>query len=194
MSYSPQQPPSEWPPANPGQPPGINQMYTQGWVGMTPPPPPATIPATTGWIVAAAGAAVILGSFLPWGSITAPFIGTYSISGVDGADGWITAVVGALLAAYGMVVRARRLPVAVDVLVLLGGLAVAAVAGWKILELQRRVTDMRAEMPADREDVLGLGAAMAEAVQVRVGAGLWLLAAAGLAAAVAVGVGLYKRS
>jgi len=43
------------------------------------------------WLVCAAGAALIsfIGSFMTWGKVTAPFIGTVKISGTDG-DGIIT--------------------------------------------------------------------------------------------------------
>ncbi|SCX11615.1 DUF5336 domain-containing protein [Corynebacterium jeikeium] len=43
------------------------------------------------WLVCAAGAALIsfIGSFMPWGKVSAPFYGTITISGTDG-DGIIT--------------------------------------------------------------------------------------------------------
>lgn len=65
---------------------------------------PVPITHPTSWIIAG-GAAAAIGSFLPWGTATAPFIGTVSRSGMDGGDGVFTLVLGAALLLLGMASR-----------------------------------------------------------------------------------------
>lgn len=43
-------------------------------------------------LLAAAG--MVVGSFLPWATVTAPIIGTMTISGIDAGDGWIGVAAG----------------------------------------------------------------------------------------------------
>jgi hypothetical protein len=44
-----------------------------------------------GAVIAVAGAALVAaGSFLPWGEIKAPFVGTVRVSGAEGGDGFIS--------------------------------------------------------------------------------------------------------
>lgn len=124
--------------------------------------------------------------------MTAPFVGTVTVAGTDGTAGWITATVGALIAGYGALALKRRPPVAVSALAVLAGLAVAGIAVWKIVDLQVKVSNMRAEIEADADE-FGIAAAMADAVHVRVGAGLYLLTAAGLVAAVYITVAVAKQ-
>jgi hypothetical protein len=61
----------------------------------------STAPNIQAWAAIAAGIAIVVGSFLPWVSVTAPFLGTFTRSGMDGGDGWATLIVGAILAALG---------------------------------------------------------------------------------------------
>jgi hypothetical protein len=51
---------------------------------------------TSGWIaVAGIGAGLlILGSFLAWVTLIAAFVGSVSVSGTDGGDGWISVCLG----------------------------------------------------------------------------------------------------
>ncbi len=174
--------------------PGPDQPYTLGNLMPAPAAPPSPPPAdrTGAWVALAAGIAIVLGSFLPWASITAPLVGTYTVSGTDGTDGWLTAAVGVLLALYGGAALRRPLPTVLGVLAALAGVSVAGVALWKILDLQARVNEMRETMTAEGDE-LGIAARMADAVQVRIGVGLWLLIAAGLVAAAYTGYTLLRR-
>lgn len=147
------------------------------------------------WVAIVAGAAIIIASFLPWASVTAPLIGTMSVSGTDGGDGWITAAIGAALEVYGAMTVRRRPHPAITALAALASLGAAVMAAWKIVELRQKVTELRAEMAADAaDDQLGIGRAMADAVHVRIGAGLWLLTAAGLVAAVYLTYAMIRRA
>jgi len=180
------------PPVTPG--PAEPYSLTNLMPASETPPPPATaaLPSKApSWTALGAGVAIVIGSFLPWGSVTAPFVGTVTVFGTDGPDGWITAAVGALVALYGGMTLRRRFPAVLGVLAALAGLGVTGVAVWKIAELRSRIADTRAELAED--DEFGFASALADAVHARVGAGLWLLVAAGLVAAVSIVYGLLRR-
>jgi hypothetical protein len=166
-------------PPSPNQPPSGDQPVEA---------PAAAVPTAARpireWIVLGAGIAAILGSFMPWGKVSAPILGTVTVSGVDGSDGWITAGLGLVLVVYAaMSLRGQRTPMAVPVLAVLAALGLLGVGAWKIADLQATEAEMRAKM-SGQDDVLGIGKAMSAAVQVSVGSGLWLLTFAGLAGSV----------
>jgi O-antigen ligase len=132
------------------------------------------------WVVLAAGVAAIVGSFLPWATVSAPIIGTISKSGTDGSDGWVSVGLGALLVTYSVVrLWPIRLPVAVTAL---AGLVAALLVGFGIVEFidLSSKADEAKSMMAGRDDPFGIGAAFSKAVQIKPGAGLWLVTAAGL--------------
>jgi hypothetical protein len=58
---------------------------------------PSPGPAGAHWLVLGGAVAVLLGSLLPWAEVTAPFVGTITVSGTDG-DGLLT-LLGAILVA-----------------------------------------------------------------------------------------------
>ncbi|MGY4900431.1 hypothetical protein ACWEEK_33270 [Micromonospora aurantiaca (nom. illeg.)] len=106
---------------------------------------------------------------MPWAKISAPILGTMTVSGVDGSDGWITAGLGLAMAVYaGLTLRGQRMPIAVPVLAGLSALGLLGIGVWKIAELQSKEADMRASM-SGRDDPLGIGKAMSAATQIRVG-------------------------
>jgi hypothetical protein len=74
-----------------------------------PPPAPSLVNKTPGVILLVSGGLAILGSFLPWISLTAPFVGTITRSGLDGGgDGLLTAGLGAALGVLGLVQLQRE--------------------------------------------------------------------------------------
>ncbi|MGC4797176.1 hypothetical protein ACLQ3H_24105 [Micromonospora saelicesensis] len=159
--------------------------------------PAAVVPAAARpireWTVLGAGIAAVIGSFMPWGKVSAPILGTVTVSGVDGPDGWITAGLGLVLVVYAsMTLRGQRTHLAVPVLAVLAALGLLGVGAWKIADLQATEADMRTKMSGE-DDVLGIGKAMSAAVQVSVGSGLWLLTFAGLAGSVAMVVIIASR-
>lgn len=158
---------------------------------------PAGTPAASGpireWIVLGAGLAAIIGSFMPWAKVSAPILGTMTVSGVDGSDGWITAGLGLAIAVYaGLALRGQRMPLVVPVLAALSALGLLGLGAWKIVDLQSAEADMRASMSGE-DDPLGLGKAMSAATQMSVGSGLWLLTLAGLAGAATIAVVVVSR-
>lgn len=54
-------------------------------------------------MIAGGGAALAVGSFLAWGTVLG-----ISVNGIDGGDGWITLVGGAVVAAYGFLAYQGR--------------------------------------------------------------------------------------
>jgi hypothetical protein len=162
--------------------------------------PPQIIPSPktlqrrrTARLILGAGVAAIIGSYLPWASISAPIIGTMTVSGIDGGDGWITAGLGILLILYGTLALRRQPHVALGAAAALAGIGAAGVGVWDVINLRMRIADAKAEMAAAPDDDFGIGAAMAEAVQAHVGVGLWLVIAAGAVAAGAAMVGLWRQ-
>jgi hypothetical protein len=139
------------------------------------------------WFVLGAGVAGVIGSFLPWVTLSAPFLGTQSASGVDGSDGWITVALGLALVLLGaVIVRGRPASTALGSVIALGALSLLVLGMWKVVDLLEKVRDLRAGLAgASSDDAFGIGRAMSEATQVRVGNGLWLITFAGLIGAVA---------
>jgi hypothetical protein len=130
-----------------------------------------------------AGVVAIVASYLPWVSVTVPFIGTFSSSGVDDWDGGITIGVGLLLAVFGAVgLHLRRLPTALVVLSVLGGVSLVGLATWRISDIRAGQARLRADMNATPDDPFGIVEAFSPAVTVRVGPGLWLLLITGAVA------------
>jgi hypothetical protein len=80
-----------------------------------PPTPPAglvqnpVVPGATMTVLG--GLLIVLGSFLPWLSFTAPFVGTITKNGMEGGDGVITLVSGVVTILIGVTqLTATRLP------------------------------------------------------------------------------------
>lgn len=170
--------------------PGPREPYTLANLMPSPTPPAQPPNKAIAWTVMGAGVAIVLGSFLPWASVTVPIAGTVTKAGTDGTDGWFTAAAGALIALYAFTTTRRRLPNWVSGLAVLAGFGVTGLAVWTIVDLRSRVAEARAGMLAE-DNVFT--SALAGAVQARVGVGLWLLIAAGLVTAGAVCYSLLKR-
>jgi hypothetical protein len=118
-----------------------------------------------GVIAAASAAAMCLGSFLPWATVTAGLFGTISVNGMDG-DGKITLALG-FVAGVLLLVGAlgnNRVPVII-------GTVAAGLGGAAAVYDLINVSDMVAGSSSDF-------------VQAQVGVGLYLCAFGGVAAAV----------
>lgn len=149
-----------------------------------PRPPSATRPGRPGdaWVLLGCGVVAVVGSFLPWASVTGPFLGTTSVSGMDGATGWITVGLGvALISCGSSILRGRQASWATTLVTGLASLGLLVIGLWKIgdltgseLAIQRKIAGLAAD------DVFGLRLALSQAIQVRVGIGLRLLPLAGL--------------
>lgn len=104
-------------------------------------------------------AAMGVGAFLPWASITAAFVGTISKSGIDGGDGW-GFVVFAVLVAVGAVNGLPWMPA------IFGGLGLA-LGIYEAVDINNRIGDV------------------ADLATASIGLGLWLCIAGSVAAIVA---------
>ncbi|TWG24141.1 hypothetical protein [Actinoplanes teichomyceticus] len=172
------QPPQGYGPPQPGYgyPPGFGPA-PMGYGA------PATKPILV-WILLAAGVLTFLGSFLPWATVTAPIVGTQSASGMDGADGFFTLVLGLLLAAYaGFALLRRPLPsfapwAAVGVAGLL-----LVIAFYELIHVQSAADEVK-NVLGGQDDPFGIGKAFSESFKVSTGFGLWLITIAALAAVV----------
>lgn len=127
--------------------------------------------AVPAWIAIAAGAAMMLGSFLPWLTATAPLIGSFTKSGVDGGgDGVITLALGAVIAALGLAMLKGSTDNRVR-----GVVAPAGVLGLVLTVYEANSVNERiASVTADTDLIVA-----------SVGSGLYLIGAAAVAAIVA---------
>jgi hypothetical protein len=81
-----------------------------------PPPPPApsglmrnpVVPGAT--MALLGGVLIVLGSFLPWLTATAPLVGTISRNGMEGGDGIITLILGVVTILIGVTQTHRDQP------------------------------------------------------------------------------------
>jgi hypothetical protein len=141
------------------------------------PPPVVDLPRSpikAGWAVIGGGAAAVVGSFLPWITITAAFVGTISRSGTDGnftrgelSDGWIVVALGLAVVGLGiLLVRGYRLAWTASLV----SLALFGLAVFELLNVMDRLSD-----PAFESEMVA---------NASIGPGLWLVLAAGIAAAI----------
>lgn len=109
---------------------------------------------------------MIIGAFLPWATVTAPFLGTISKNGIDG-DGVFTLVAGVVVAVLGFPLISQRalkpgrgIPIAI-----VSGLA-AAIGIYDLVDVNNAANDLEGPVAASA------------------GAGLYLTAAGAVAALV----------
>jgi hypothetical protein len=132
-----------------------------------PPPPPApsglmrnpVVPGAT--MALLGGVLIVLGSFLPWLTATAPLVGTISRNGMEGGDGIITLILGVVTILIGVTqLTATNLPTLVQRSTIVTGAITGIVAIINYLNVQRRIEDVREE---------------SELIAASVGAGIWTL-------------------
>ena len=136
--------------------PGTTDASPDGPVVAPAPPPPVAPPAPapaapTGAAASQlnpagpvlgilAGVGVVVGSFLPWITVSAPLVGTLSRSGMDGGDGQITLALGVVIGILSLVaLSSGKASSVIRVLVMLGGIAAGAVALIDYQDLQKRI-------------------------------------------------------
>jgi hypothetical protein len=121
-------------------------------------------------LVGIAGLLAVFGAFLPWVTLSAPFIGTISKNGVDG-DGVYTIGLGAALLIYAIIrIGAFRLHASIAAVLAVGLLGLAVV---DFVDVYRAAADLRS-IVSNQSDGLGIGAAIAQATSISAGIGLWL--------------------
>ena len=79
-----------------------------------------------GYLLLGAAALIIVGSFLPWAKATVAFLGTFSVSGFQGGDGWVAIGIAAPLAYLGIRAVTSPQPLRVGILALVLALALSA--------------------------------------------------------------------
>jgi len=104
-----------------------------------PEPGSSTIPTIA--LVALGGVAMVVGSFMPWITVQAPFVGNISRSGIDGGgDGLFTAGLGVVTALIALArFTATRLPSLVQRSSIVTGIAAGALAVFEIHNVQQRI-------------------------------------------------------
>jgi hypothetical protein len=140
------------------------------------------------WLVLSAGIAIVIGSFMPWVTVSGPLIGTLSAWGVDGLDGWLTVTAGLVLVLYGTVsLRDQVVNVVVPIVASLNALGSLALGVQKVIQIYSGARDLRADPTGfGEDDVFGIGPAISGATQVHVGNGVWLILFGGLIGSIAM--------
>jgi hypothetical protein len=130
-----------------------------------PPPSPAglvrnpVVPGATMTLLG--GVLIILGSFLPWLTATAPLVGTMSRNGMEGGDGVITLILGVITILIGVTqLTATNLPTLLQRSPIVTGVITGIVAIINYSSVQQRIADVREE---------------SELIAASVGAGIWTL-------------------
>jgi hypothetical protein len=107
------------------------------------------------------GLLIVLGSFLPWLSFTAPFVGTVTRNGMEGGDGIITLILEVVTILIGVTqFTATRLPAFLHRSSIVTGAITGVVAVFDYLEVQRRIEDAKEQ---------------SELIAASIGAGIWTL-------------------
>jgi hypothetical protein len=107
------------------------------------------------------GVLIVLGSFLPWLTATAPFVGTISRNGMEGGDGVITLILGVVTILIGVTqLTGTNLPTLLQRSPIVTGAIAGIVAVTNYLNVQQRIEDVREE---------------SELIAASVGAGIWTL-------------------
>ncbi|GAA2481315.1 hypothetical protein [Winogradskya humida] len=145
------------------------------------------------WLALGAGIAALIGTLLPWATVTAPLLGTMTATGTDGAAGAITAFLGLILVIYATLrLRNHDLPIPTDWLAGTAALGITALATTKIIALKH--AEAALVPPATEPDPFGLTASLAASMHFSIGSGLWLLTAAGLTGTIAAAAAIITRT
>jgi hypothetical protein len=108
------------------------------------------------------GVLIVVGSFLPWLTATAPLVGTISRNGMEGGgDGIFTLILGVITILIGVTqFTATNMPTLLQRSPIITGAITGIVAVINYLDVQQRIEDVREE---------------SELIAASVGAGIWTL-------------------
>jgi hypothetical protein len=115
--------------------------------------------------IVVAGALYAIGSALPWASITAPFVGTISKSGLEGGDGVVTLLIGIVLALVGLGHLTGSRAAGSKLATVLLSVAALGMAAFEISTVSSRLADIDSDVG-----------------YASTGIGLWLMAVGGVLA------------
>lgn len=109
-------------------------------------------------VTIAGGTLAVVGSFLPWVSLQAPFVGTIQKSGMEGGDGVITLVIGAIALLVGIAyLTSAQLPRVVTGSPILGALGVGFVAILNYMDVSSRVGQLSTDTEGLGSGSVGVG-------------------------------------
>ncbi|MGH9152618.1 MAG: hypothetical protein ACRD03_09520 [Acidimicrobiales bacterium] len=145
----------------------------------TPPAPSAPTDRNVPVACILAGAGMVLGAFLPWVKITAPFVGSMTTSGIDGGDGWVAVVAGLVVAFAGWSVFSGSVTSTARSLVLIGAVVAGGLALFEYADISSRFAEVRSDMDAEGSV---FGVSPSDLVDTAYGAGLHLITASAAAA------------
>lgn len=111
----------------------------------------------SGSLAIVAGVLVALGSFLPWITLRAPFVGQISRSGLEGGDGIFTLVLGLGLAALGVARITSDTERTIQRWALLLGAIVGGIGGLNFADAQARAADVAREAEGAAIGAVGMG-------------------------------------
>jgi hypothetical protein len=116
--------------------------------------PPVSLPAHA-WPTIGGAVVVMIAAFLPWATVTAPFIGQVSKNGIDG-DGALTLIGGLVLAALAIpALRRQPARTGIGIAVAVVALLVAAIAAYDIYDVGQAV-DAVGDAPVSASAAVGL--------------------------------------
>ena len=107
-----------------------------------PPPPPAQPTSVWAWALLTGAGLVVLGSFLPWVTASAPFFGTVSRSGMGGGDGIITLIAGLMLPGIGVARLQGNLSKPLLVGAWIASIAAGGVGILDLVNVQNRISGL----------------------------------------------------
>jgi hypothetical protein len=137
-------------------------------------PPPSGLmgyPVVPGAIMTGLGGLLIVfGSFLPWLTATAPFVGTISVNGMQGGDGVITLVLGVITILIGVTrLTATKMPARLWRSSIVTGVITGALAIYDYNQVQERITGAKTAAKATGDLPFDIP------VVANVGTGIWAL-------------------
>lgn len=118
-----------------------------------------------GWVTMGGGIALVIGAFLPWLKVTAPFIGTLERAGTDGGgDGWVAVAIGAVAVVVGVLMQTKGLSSWIAIAV---GAVAALVMVYEFSDVHDRISSAPEMVSVDYG--MGLFLCIAGAIAVTVG-------------------------
>lgn len=135
----------------------------------------AAVDKTPAIVAAAAGALIVVGSIMPWATLTAPFVGQVDVRGTE-SDGKWTLLLGLVIGAQGLILRTSKTDDRRGVWIALGILGLM-VAGVGVVDASSISSSFESN----------------EYVSVSVGPGVYLVAVGGATAAIAAYLRLFRR-
>lgn len=93
-----------------------------------------------GYVLAAAAVLILLGSFLPWATLTAPLVGSINKSGVQGGDGFISIGGAVILGVFAVMLIVDRLVFPSWIIAV--SVALTGCLVYEVADLDRRFRDV----------------------------------------------------